>query len=291
MLVATFLTACSGSGGDSSDNLVTRDISIPFVAEASNLTIDCDTRLTGLGTAPSDADLLDFRFYVHDMVLTDEAGTRYTTTFEQNTWQRDDLALVDLANKADSCSGDVKDTHSEVTGTVRVPAGTVLSGLEFTLGVPSALNHADRATAEAPLDRAGMHWNWQNGYKFVRVDVAPVGGMSRPTDAGYSATAWNFHLGSTDCTGDPQLGETVVCGRSNRPVVSLENFDPDLDAVLFDYEQLIGANDLSVDEAAAPGCMSGATDPECAAIFTALGMDVSTGAVDNTITQTVFRVQ
>ena len=120
----------------------------------------------------------------------------------------------------------------------------------------------------------------------MRLDVAPVGGVN----AGAS-TAWNFHLGSTDCTGDPQLGEAVTCGRPNRPEITLDNFDPVLNTVLIDYSDLIANSDISVGAGGAPGCMSGATDPECAAVFAQLGMDVSTGEADNALTQTVFSVQ
>ncbi len=290
LLSACFaLMACSSSDSDSTNE--TRQVTVPFAAEASNLNIDCDTRLTGLGTATTDVDVLDFRFYIHALALRDAEGNRYAVSLTENIWQQDSIALVDFTNKADSCAGAAKDTHTEISGTVEVPEGTEFNSVEFVLGVPSSHNHEDRVTASSPLDIASMHWNWQNGYKHGRLDVAPVGGISRPTDVGYSASSWNIHLGSTDCVGDPELDETVTCGRINRPLIRLDNFDPAVDTVLLDYEALVAGNNLSQDEAAAPGCMSGATDPECAEVFAALGLDVSTGAADALLTQSVFRVQ
>lgn len=284
------LSACSSS--NSSDVAATeeRDVAIAFAAEANNVAIDCDTQLTGIGSPSTNAAVKEFRFYIHDVNLLDDEGNAYTLQLDNNTWNYQDLALLDFMNKDTSCSGSTKEMNKDVNGTVSVPPSTKLTGLRFTLGVPSNLNHIDRVTAPTPLDQASLHWNWQNGYKFARLDVAPTGGITRPSDAGFSAPVWNFHLGSTNCVGDPQTGDDISCARPNRPRIELNNFDHSADTVTLDFSALVANIDLSQDIGGKPGCMAGATDPECAEPFKALGMDVSTGKADSTITQTVFRV-
>lgn len=281
-LLSLTLAACSSSD---SSNQVQQSFTIPFAAEANNVAIDCDTQLTGLGTENSNADVLDFRFYIHDIALTDADNNTYPFSLDVNDWQQANIALLDFANKDDSCSGATKDTHKEISGSVLAPADTSFTGIEFTVGVPSDLNHEDRVEATTPLNITGLHWNWQNGYKFMRLDVAPVGGVNSGSE-----TAWNFHLGSTNCSGDPQLDETVTCDRPNRPDIAINNFDPTSDTVLIDYGQLVLNSDLTTNMGHS-GCMSGATDPQCAAVFTQLGMDVTSGDVDNALTQAVFSVQ
>lgn len=281
-LLCAGLSACSNS---SSDDAISHSITIPFAAEANNVAVDCDTQLTGLGTENSNAQVLDFRFYIHDIALRDAGNNTYPLTLEQNDWQNTEVALLDFTNKDSSCSGTAKQIRTEVSGTVQANPEVIFTGLDFTLGLPSHLNHEDRVTATSPLNISSLHWNWQNGYKFMRLDVAPVGGVNSGSE-----TAWNIHLGSTNCSGDPQIGETVTCTRPNRPEISLDSFDVESDTVLLDYGQLVLNSDLT-SNAGHSGCMSGATDPECAALFSQLGMDVATGQADNALTQSVFSIQ
>lgn len=288
-LACTLLAACSSSSDDTPTT--TEDVTINFAAEANNIAIDCDTQLTGLGTQNTNATVNDFRFYVHDVALTDAQDNRYALSLDQNGMQYQNVALLDFTNKDTSCSGEAKDTSTRVTGSVTVPEGTELTGVAFTLGVPSELNHADQVSAEAPLNAIGLHWAWETGYKFARLDVAPVGGITRPGDADFSSTSWNFHLGSTNCAGDPRQGETVVCTRPNRPQIELTNFDVQSDAIVLDYGMLVADQNLTQDLAVKPGCMSATTDPECDEMFSALGLALSTGEVDVNATQSVFRVQ
>jgi uncharacterized repeat protein (TIGR04052 family) len=284
------LSACSSSNTSDVGANEEREVAIAFAAEANNVAIDCTTQLTGIGNPSTNATVKEFRFYVHDVRLLDEAGKSYNLQLKDNDWNHQNLTLLDFMNRDTSCSGSTKDTNTEVNGTVSVSSSTQLVGIQFTLGVPSSLNHLDRATASSPLDQASLHWNWQNGYKFARLDIAPAGGITRPNDLAFSAAVWNFHLGSTNCLGDPQTGDPTTCSRPNRPTFTLDNFDPAGDVITMDFAALVAEIDLSQDLGGKPGCMSGATDPECSNVFKALGMDVSTGKADSTLTQTVFRV-
>ena len=288
------LAACSSSSdsnsssSNDSDSRIEIPITIPFSAQASGLSVDCAATFTGLGVANASGSILDFRFYVHNVTLISDSGGRYEVTLDDNNYQGGGVGLVDFQDMDDTCSGAVASTNKQITGSVTADEDVVFNDLEFTIGVPANLNHEDPSAATGHLNILGMHWNWQGGYKHIRMDVAVVGG---------AVPSWNFHLGSTGCTPDPtdplNTGAAVSCDRTNLPIVSLANFDPASDTVLVDYGELVSTSDVSANAGGAPGCMSGQTDPECAAIFSKLGMDVTLDdSTENyqSGTQTVFSV-
>jgi len=79
-----------------------------------------------------------------------------------------------------------------LTGAVTIDLPPVAMGqfksIEFDIGVPESLNHADPATfgPTHPLNptNSGLHWNWQGGYVFLAIE----GRWVQPNDAlgGYS---------------------------------------------------------------------------------------------------------
>jgi len=288
------LTACGGGGGSSdgdSDNRGTGNgvltVQIPVKAIANGVQLDCDAALTGLGTAGTDARLLDARFYLHDVALVAADGSQDLITLDANEWQAHNLVLIDFQNRADNCGGEPKPTHALISGTVP-DTGKTYVGLKFVMGVPEALNHQNQTAATAPLNIPSLFWSWQSGYKFLRLDVAPVGGIIRPGNAGFSATTWNIHLGSTDCSGDPQAGAVVSCSRLNRANVVLTPYALG-QTLVFDYAALVAATNLGIDMAGPAGCMSGLSDPECQALFERLGIDFSSGLAKDG--QAVFRIE
>lgn len=295
MGLCLILAACGGSSSTdtSEQNGTSTAMTIPFagVFNSSNDAISCDADLSGLGTAGTDASLLDFRFYIHDIALTTSQGRDLSLALEENDFQNSGVALLDFQDRADSCGGDsIKPTNTAVKGSVPLRDAERVTGLSFTVGVPEDLNHQNTATAASPLNVASMFWNWQGGYKFMRLDIAPQGGVRRTSDPAFNSTAWNFHLGSTSCQGDPEVGETVVCDRPNRITIDFPRFDPDTQTVALDYSALIGSANVAMDEGVAPGCMSGATDPECPVIAGALALDLDSGEMDPAATQTAFRL-
>ncbi|WP_020408297.1 MbnP family copper-binding protein [Hahella ganghwensis] len=291
-LSALILIACSsgGSTSTSSNDSTITTVTIPFQASANDIQIDCDADLTGLGIAGTDATVKDFRFYIHDIELTTDASRTLALTLDTNPWQSNGVALLDFQNKSDSCEGDAKETHTSVTGSVNLNEGESVNGVNFTVGLPTVLNHQNLTEADSPMNIPSLSWGWQVGHKYMRLDIAPVGGITRPTDGTYNSTNWFLHLGSTDCSGDPALDEEVNCDRINRPKISLDNFTLGEDTIVMDYGVLIANNNLGQDEAGPSGCMSGSTDPECQGIFTALGLDLISGDQDNANNQTVFRL-
>ncbi|WP_077243263.1 MbnP family protein [Oceanospirillum linum] len=81
-----------------------------------------------------------------------------------------------------------------------------------------------------------------------------------------------MHLGSTDCSGDPTLGETVTCANPNRPTITLNDFDIEAHKVIVDYGKLVATTNLSTPTPGPFGCMSGATDADCVEVFKNLGL-------------------
>ncbi len=262
---------------------------LAFRAVNGQTELACGTPLAGLGTQSTTAQLLDFRFYVHGLAFIRADGTHVPAALDTNDFQGQDVALLDFQDKSDNCSGDVKPTHKSVTGTI--PAQDDYVGLAFTLGVPPALNHMDPSRAAAPFNSTEMFWSWQSGYKALRLDLSPEGGITRPSDPNFLGTNYFFHLGSTDCSGDPVKGEAVTCARTNQPEVVLNGFRFDASQVQIDIAKLLDGQDLNVDVADAPGCMSDLTDTECQGYFRQLGLDLTSGAVLPSATQTVFSLR
>ena len=291
---AASLVACGGgsSGGGNSNNdpePSTTSVSIPVAARANGTDINCDAQLSGLSSDATNGVVKAFAIYVHDLVLINADGSEMPVTLDDNDWQSGGVALLDYQDRLDSCASDnSKPTNKAVAGTV-VGALDQVTGLRFSIGVPSNLNHQDTTAAASPLNRSDLFWNWQGGYKHLRMDVAPDGGVYKESD-GSTASTWNIHLGSTGCVGNPQTGETVECSANNRPTITLDISDIANQQVVIDYSKLVENNSLLADEGGAPGCMSGPTDPECQGIFDALGMGIGDNS-DPTPGQTVFSVE
>ncbi len=251
--------------------------------------VSCREKLTKLGLSEVNGDLLDLAFYIHDLQFIKADGSSVAPDLDENPWQNQNIALLDFQDRGDSCSGDAKTTHTSVTGQVSSLEGIV--GVRFTLGIPPSLNHVNPQSVKEPLNAANMFWSWQSGYKSFRFDVSPEGGITRPDDPDFLGTNYFFHLGSTDCTGDPIAGEAVTCARVNQPQVELSGFQPGSSEIVLDLAELIRGLDLKTDLAETPGCMSAVDDIECERYFANLGLGLQSGANDPTLNQKVFRIR
>lgn len=269
LATAALLAACGGGGDDGPVA-----VALEFGAVNGTTPVTCNQRLTALGTTGVDAQVKDLRFYVSNVSMIRSDGARVALELGANDdWNHtaadgNRLTLVDLEDATGSCAAGTAATNAFVRGSV--PAGRYV-GVEFTVGVPGALNHSDYATAVKPLDIQAMAWSWQSGRKFAKVEVTDPDGV----DGSWTAKTFNFHLGSTGCTGNPATGEIVSCNASNRMAVSFPSFDPTRQKIVLDLAALLGGNDITVNRAGPTGCMSGGTDPECEAVFQTLGIDWS----------------
>jgi len=279
-------TGAGGQGAAGSGGSGAQAVTIDVEAHVGAAPFDCTSTYPGLGTAGTEVGLSDFRFYVTDVRLL-EVGTGAEVAMsltQDGLWQHtadgasagQGVALLDFEDGAGSCLNGTSETNTSIVGSV--PEGEY-DGIKFVLGVPHELNHADVATAPSPLNLSAMFWNWNGGYKFLRVDSSPVA----------SPDPFNMHLGSTMCMGDPELGEVVTCGNPNRTEVELAAFDASTDVIVFDYAALVANSDLTVNQVGAPGCQSMPTDTDCVEPFAAIGIDHTNGSLLGT--QAVFHVE
>ncbi len=249
--LAVGLSGCGDAG--------TQEVSIEFAAKVGAEDFVCGVEYNNLGADDTSLIVSDFRFFVSGLELQNSNGAWIALTLEQTDFQVDDVALLDFENGCNDESGN-PETNTRVTGVV--PEGNY-EGLRFNMGVPFELNHDNPATATPPLNTTTLQWDWQGGYKFLRIDS----GSFSPQD-------WRLHLGSTGCDGDPVAGGTTECTNPNIVVVNdLGPFDPSTSTVVADLAALVAGAPLDDNQMMTPvGCMSGPTDTDCAPFFGNLGL-------------------
>ncbi|MCW1967797.1 MAG: metallo-mystery pair system four-Cys motif protein [Anaerolineae bacterium] len=256
--------------------------SVKFALKANNEDIVCGKEYANLGAKQSKAQIIDARFYVSNVRLVTAQGQEVPLKLDQDQkWQYDNVALLDFENGTGLCrDSGTADLRDIVVG--KAPAGKY-TGVNFDLGVPFKLNHADVTKAPSPLNVQAMWWNWQGGYKFVRIDLR--------TDSAAPDNTWLIHLGSTGCGGamggghdmsaDTSKPPAMPCKNSNLAGVSLKEFDPKTSVVVADLGGLLKNVNVRESTPKPPGCMSGPDDPDCANLLPNFGLGSG---------QTLFRV-
>lgn len=258
------------------------DVTIRFAANVGSAPAACGMIYTGQGAEGSTLSLNDYRFYVSNVRLMNAAGEEVPVELAQDgLWQYANVALLDFEDGSGLC-GDIgnADLNNKVVGTV--PEGDY-TGLVFDLGLPFELNHLDTTSAPAPLNIPAMWWNWQYGYKFVRIDMQTTNSDS---------PAWFIHLGSTGCnSADGNTPPDEPCSNPNVATVRFDTFNPVQNFVVADLSALLAGVDLNANVPMPPGCMSGPDDPDCTGLFPGFGLNLATGVVDAELAQTFFRVE
>ncbi len=244
--------------------------SITFAAQVRGEPLRCDTLYPDVGSPGTTLELLDFKVYVRDIWFVREGGAKYLLHLAQDgLWQRENVALLDFEDGTGTCNTGSPEMRTEVVG--RVPDYDDYTGVEFTVGVPSELNHMNMEWEDPPLDVPSMWWSWKNGYKFLRLDVRTGGNAS-----------YVFHVGADGCEGTPDVG--IHCSAGNQGQIHLDGFEPGQSRIVFDLAALFAHTDFAV-AAEDPtdlvaGCLSSASDPECAGLFSKVGIG-SDGAVSD----------
>ncbi len=251
-------------------------VTVRFAAQVNGQPFACGQSYAGIGTTRSTLTPSDYRFYVSEIALVDEAGRAVPVQLAQDgVWQIDKLALLDFENGTGPCRNGTAATNTEVRGSV--PAGRYV-GLRFTLGVPFVHNHGDPTIAPSPLNLTAMFWNWQGGYKFVKFDAAssgqPVTVAPAHPQGGGNASGFSVHLGSTGCASasrtEAPKGE---CANPNRVAVAFERFDPSKQTVVADIGAVLSQANVDVNApGTSPGCMSFPKDADCPPVMAAFGL-------------------
>lgn len=284
LLAATLglaLLAGCGGGSDSSaaPQSTQKQVAVSFTGLVGGDPFSCASTYAGIGANPDPAKQVltprDFRFYVHDVELVTTAGDAVRVDVaEDGRWQHAGVTLIDFEDARGTCVNGTARTNDTVLGTV--PAGAY-AGLRFKVGVPAALNHLYADDQPSPLNLSAMFWSWTSGYRFMRIEGATAGAV--------------LHLGSAGCTlvdaADPRKGSD--CTHGNRVQVSFPTFDVDTNRVVLDLADLWSATDLTTNvTGTAGGCMSAPNDPDCAPVFTKLGLPFG---ADPGGAQTLFKVE
>jgi uncharacterized repeat protein (TIGR04052 family) len=253
-------------------------VTIPFAAEIGGKPFSCAETFAGLGSTGAEAQAVDFRLFVSDAALVKVDGSLQPIALDQDgQWQLDTLALLDFEDASGNCANGTAGTNTTLRGTV--PDGDY-TGLVFTIGVPFAQNHGDPTLLPSPLNITAMFWNWQNGYKFARIDLVPTAMMGMTAEAGAEAggghgmaKGWFLHLGSTMCDAASKTEAPTACANENRVAVRLDGFDPAANTVVIDPAPVLAEADLTVNAPeTSPGCMSFPKDADCMTVMGKLGL-------------------
>lgn len=297
---------------------VNGQVSLKFALKAGNDAATCGKDLTNLGLRQAKkiikTQIADARLYLSNIRLIAADGKEVALQLKADgKWQSKDVALLDFEDGKGLCKDSgTADTRDIIEGAA--PAGTY-NGIAFQLGVPFELNHADVATAKAPLNVQALWWNWQSGYKFARIDLR--------TDVAAPNNDFFIHLGSTGC-GDTAMSPakpTVVAGKAmtgtaaataapkmdmstmntppskpcknpNTVQVKLAKFDPSADVIVVDLAGLTGNVDITHPKPQPAGCMSGTDDGDCTRLFPNFGLALASGNCLNACrNQKLFRVE
>lgn len=253
------------------------DVALRFTPQVGTAAFACGQSYVSMGAEATTITPRDFRIYVHDIHLIRDDGERVPLALTQDgVWQYQTVALLDFEDFTGGCADGTAETNREIRGTA--PAGRY-RGIAFTIGVPQALNHVDLTTLPAPLNLTGLWWGWGFGHVFLAIVTHTDITTPQPgTNDHY------IHVGSIDCVGDPEMGETVSCARPNRPFVELTGFDPLTQPVVADFGAVIARSALGTSQ----GCHS-FTEPSCAYPFDFVGLNWFTGSQTPT-TQKLFRI-
>lgn len=288
-------TIADGGGDAGNDDLL---VTLRFKGRLGSEELACDRNFSGIGSTRATVKVKDFRFFVSNVALVSASGVDVPLVLaDVGNFQTRDVALIDLTDAKGSCASAGTDLNTVITG--RVPRGSY-TGIKFVTGVPEQLNHADPALAPAPLRAPGLSWDWLQGYRFVVAELAYVSGGDLPdagaTDAGAADAAAPsggghmggggsrggvVHVGSTGCLGG--AGVAISCTKANRNLVRLSGFDPAASTIVADLAAVFANVDLTQDT------LCHGRGEECTPMFTALGVDIATGAA--LPMQTVFRVE
>lgn len=243
-----------------------QSVTIDFVAEIGGKPFSCTETYDGLGSTDASVTGTDYRMFVSAPALVHSDGSLQPIALEQDgKWQLDDVALLDFEDGTGGCNGTGNpDMNTSLRGTV--PEGDY-AGLAFTIAVPFEQNHGDPTLAPAPLNATSMFWNWQGGFRFVRIDLVPTD----KTEQG--PKGWFLHLGSTLCDAASKTESPSACANPNHVPVLFTGFDPETNVVVVDPAPVVAGADMRVNAPeTSPGCMSFPGDADCVTVMEKLGL-------------------
>ncbi len=254
---------------------------IPFTlisgTDTANIPFGCNKKTAGHTASERHISeslnfyLKDARLYVHDVKLVKADGT--TTNFvlsNDGVWQNGTVALLDFEDATGDCVGGTTATNTTLKGFGET--GNYV-GVEFKVGVPTALNNLTATSASAPLNSTAMYWSWTSGYKFLKFEWKTTEG------AGGTGT---FHLGGGTCSGSG-VTSNLSCSLPNIPTVRVtttgsKTWTPSTNPVYLDVKALVSGTNTNVsDGGASLTCMSGNATAACKKLLNNVGVNEADG--------------
>ena len=198
----------------------------------------CDTTIV-LSDKPW--QLAQLQLYLSDFSLNNKPLLLDPTPLHQQP----QLALLGtVCSDATSDNWQLKFTRPLTSGT-----------LTFSVGVPLARNHQDPLQAKPPLNQSDMYWSWQQGYKYLRLELSAADSQ------------WALHLGATGCqSASPMRPPTSPCLAQNRPRIAIA-FQVG-QSLSLDLAPLLDGISLSADN----HCMADANRLSCQTLLPRLGI-------------------
>ncbi|MGP9800283.1 MbnP family copper-binding protein [Rheinheimera sp. NSM] len=231
LLLSCILTGCNPAPGTTS--------TLTLQLRVNAKPVSCDTAFSLTEKA---WQLQQFQLYVSDFRLNNMPLPLDTAALHQQA----DIALLGTV-----CDGA---DNWQLQFAKPLTAGQ----LSFTLGVPAALNHQDPLRAAAPLNQSDMFWSWQQGYKYLRLDIHST---AQP------GQQWSLHLGATGCrSASPMRAPEAGCNNPNRVAINLD-YLPGQQLVL-DLAPILTGVYLSADN----HCMSDPNRLSCQTLLPRLGI-------------------
>ena len=200
--------------------------------------LSCDTAMM-LSDKPW--QLAQLQLYLSDFSLNNKPLLLDPTPLHQQP----QLALLGtVCNEPANANWQLKFTRPLTSGT-----------LAFSVGVPLARNHQDPLQAKPPLNQSDMYWSWQQGYKYLRLEL--TGADSQ----------WALHLGATGCQSpSPMRPPSSACQQQNRPQIAVAYQSGQ--SLSLDLAPLLDGISLSADN----HCMSDANRLSCQTLLPRLGI-------------------
>jgi uncharacterized repeat protein (TIGR04052 family) len=292
------LVMLSGCDSESTNETSMTSFSLDFTAVSGAETVSCDSTLSGFGADEEySVGVRDLRFYVSNVVFYDQYDEEIEMTFDDSDFQLNHedgfVGLIDLtSNTSGTCTANsgagTERTNTTLTGTM---LDTGVSKVTFDIGVPQAVMKDVISTSsaeDAPSPLNEMYWSWASGYRHFLMNFA-IENTSALAGEGY------VHIGSKGCGDDGLLAleNKDSCDYVNTPQVELTDFDPSVNTVVIDVNELL--TDVVFSSTSEEGvetllvaCHSAspAMQPNCSPIFSNLGLDTDDGtavASDNNI--------
>ncbi|MEW4365586.1 MbnP family copper-binding protein [Aliikangiella maris] len=313
------LQGCGGNSSSSSDNnsiddLIDTPVTLSFAARSNHLDINCNDVYTGFG--PDEEAFIgigDLRFFVSNIRAYNASDDLVAVTWDNNEFQYNhesgSVALIDFlgagSNFCETVAEATGRTNTVITG---ISNGEVISKVTFDIGVPQALMKAVIAAGpveDAPSPLNELNWSWAGGYRHFVINFTMMNSSNSAIINNSS-----IHIGSTDCGGDFSAGINALtdrdeCGYLNTAQVSLEQFNPESNIIVFDVASALsniratdlvsdvwqahnGDETLCIDERrdgewCVTGqnfglqCHSGLATEACQSIFPNFGIELTTG--------------